>query len=373
MSKNYSAIKEKFPIRQLRQVYRVGFGLWCQVRKLWQSMRVREQLSRVVLKRRLAAQAEPVLERLNSLKKRTPGRKLCGILLAEHIGDIVACEPIIPWLRSQYPTDVLVWVTCPAYVGLLKHHPQLDAVEEIGSITVCGPIVQSGVFDRVVDLHIHLKPCAVFRLDYMKKWGNPEIDIGNYYCHGALLEAMSLGAGLARIEGQPHLTLPPEVSKKVDSLGLPSGFVVIHARSNDESRDWNDQNWNVLADLLVGQFGLPVIEVGLKPVLSERRKGVLNLCGKLSLVETAEVIRRAAVFFGIDSGPAHFANAFNVPSVILLGRFRQFQRYMPYTGFLRNHAETMIIQWDGPVLGIPVSEVLRHLEMLQKSFNVVPQ
>src|SRR5206468_5763828 len=130
------------------------------------------------------------------------GQKLCGILLTEHFGDIVACEPVIPWLKDQHPDDFVVWLTRPAYAGLLKQHPLLDAVEEVGSISVCGAVVRSGVLDRVVDLHLHRKPCTLFGRSHMKSWGRPEIDTENYFHHGTLLEVMSFGAGLPRLDGQ---------------------------------------------------------------------------------------------------------------------------------------------------------------------------
>jgi lipopolysaccharide heptosyltransferase III len=339
---------------------------------VWRIVRnLREHKSLASLNREIAVQAKSTLEKLKSLKAQHRGRKLCGILLTEHLGDIVACEPVIPWLKDQHPDDFVVWLTRPAYAGLLKQHPLLDAVEEVGSISVCGAVVRSGVLDRVVDLHLNRKPCTVFGSNYMKSWGRPEIDTENYFHQGTLLEAMSFGAGLPRLNGQPRLTLPPEAGWKVDGLGLPSSFAVIHARSNEETRNWDSARWNQLAEKLVDHFGLTLVEIGLDPVTITNGKDVINLCGQLSLIETAEVVHRAAFYFGTDSGPAHFANAFQIPSVILLGRYRDFNRYMPYTGFLRNHADSMIIQWEGPASEITVAEVLRRFEAIRTTVPIV--
>ena len=345
-------------VRRLRAICLKRLRAW---REEWQ------------IRRRIEDSAAPVIERLGVIKSNLPtGVKLTGILLTEHFGDIVACEPVIPWLRSQHSADFLVWLTRPDYSGLLKQHPVLDAVMDVGSISVCGEIIRSGVLDRVVDLHLHRKPCTVFGRYHIKRTGNPDIDTENYYHHGTLLEAMSVGAGLPRLDGQPHLVLPVEARKKIDSLGIPSGVVVIHARSNEQARNWDCARWNELAEKLVSQFGLTVVEIGLDPVLTANRKGVMNLCGQLSLIESAETVRRAAYFFGIDSGPAHFANAFEIPSVILLGLYRDFDRYMPFTGFLRNHAEPMIIQCGGPAAEITVAEVLRRFEAVRRFVPTVP-
>jgi ADP-heptose:LPS heptosyltransferase len=44
-----------------------------------------------------------------------------------------------------------------------------------------------------------------------------------------------------------------------------------------------------------------------------------NLCGQLSIVQSAKVIERAAAFYGIDSMLLHFARALAVPSVSVFG------------------------------------------------------
>src|SRR5207247_11449849 len=97
----YTLIKRLNPVRRI-------------VRKL------REYKSLASLNREIAAQARPTLEKLKSLKAQHRGQKLCGILLTEHFGDIVACEPVIPWLKDQHTDDFVVWLTRPAYSGLLN-------------------------------------------------------------------------------------------------------------------------------------------------------------------------------------------------------------------------------------------------------------
>ena len=387
ISDSNPATKGSLPYRLLRGIWRrtvrplLSAGNWFV--QMYDNRGGRE----ATRSRRIAAQADAVLKRLKQLKTTHPGRKLVGILLTEHFGDIVACEPVVPWLRTRHAGDLIVWITRPVYAGLLKEHPLLDAVVEADSISACGVIIRSGVLDRVVDLHLHRKPCTDFGGEHKKEWGNPGVDTENYYHQGTLLEAMSIGAGLPPLDGQPFLSLPPGETGKVGGLNLPPLFIAIHAISNEVSRNWNPERWNQLAAQITSRFGLPVVEIGFVPVLSDQDNDIpsrnnsmeslrLNLCGRLSLVETAEVIRRAAYFIGVDSGPAHLANAFKIPSVILTGQYRDFKHYMPYTGYLRDHAGEMVIQWDDPAAGIPVDEVLRRFEAVRGLFpanNAAPQ
>lgn len=312
----------------------------------------------------LMRQARKVVRALQDIKAHlAPGTPLIGILLAEHIGDIVASEPVIPYLKSKYAGAHLVWLTKPAFTQLLRYHPQVDSLVEISSISEARLIVRSGILDTAVDLHINRKRCLKFGRPYAKEWGDTSVDIRNYYARGALLEALSLSAGLPAQNGQPRLYLGP-ISSAVDRYDLPDRYIVFHTRSNELARNWNDSAWSELARRLISQFGVSVVEVGLQRVVRVDSPRYFDLCGKLSIVETAEVIRRSAAFFGIDSGPAHIANAFERPSVILLGAYAAFPRYMPFTGYLRENASQMVIQWPAPSAEIPVDEVVRRFEKL---------
>jgi len=52
----------------------------------------------------------------------------------------------------------------------------------------------------------------------------------------------------------------------------------------------------------------------------------------MRLREIAYVIKKSSVLIGIDSAFAHFANAMSVPFVAILGKFYNFEKYMPYSG-----------------------------------------
>ena len=50
----------------------------------------------------------------------------------------------------------------------------------------------------------------------------------------------------------------------------------------------------------------------------------LNLSNKLSILSTAEVIKRSSIFIGLDSGPSHIANAVGTKGIILMGDYYHF-------------------------------------------------
>lgn len=302
------------------------------------------------------------LARLQSIKaSMRPGQRLICIGLIEHFGDIVACEPVIRHVRARNPDAYLVWLVREPYRELVAFHPELDEVLLVTCMTEYSLLVEAEPADEFIDLHVNLRACTKFGFIHRKRRGDTTINVSNYYSHGGLMEAFCKSAGLPPLTEGPQLHLPSTVRAEVDTL-VPAGpFILIHASSNETARDWQTTRWVELIGSLASASGVGFIEVGLKPLVAGSVPGVVDLCGRLSLPQLAEVIRRSVGFIGMDSGPAHMANAFSRPSVILMGSYRAFDRYMPYSGFLHEHAKEMLIRWDGPAALIPVDVVAERV------------
>jgi len=292
-----------------------------------------------------------------SIKKDTPDRKFIVINLIEHFGDIVACEPVARYVKSRHPDAYLVWMVRKPYRDLVLHNPAIDQVFVLYCLTEWMYIAASGLFDEIIDLHPQNRECPVCRKPLLKHVGNAGITIETYYNYGNLLAAYCQSAGIPVIEDQPKLSIPRETGRRIDLLGLPERFVAVHCSSNEESRDWTQEKWRQLAQKIISDLDLPVVEIGLQPLLDLESGRYVNLCGQLSLLETAEVIRRAKMFIGIDSGPAHLANAVGTFGIILLGEYRIFKRYLPYSGGYESGENAKILYHDGPAADIPVKRV----------------
>ena len=291
-----------------------------------------------------------------------PYRPIIVIALVEHLGDIVAAEPVARYLRRESPHAYLVWAVKRGYRGLVEHNPQLDEVLPLGCLTEWIHLARSRAFDRVVDLQLQGRECAICREPLEKPEGDRGVTFRTYYALGNLLHAFCRAAGLPVLDGTPRVYIPRGVRAQVDGLELPQGYAVIHCSSNQEERDWSAAKWRELAGEIVASTKLRVVEVGLRPLVGSSPPGCLDLCGKLSILQTAEVIRRAEVFIGIDSGPAHLANAVGTYGIILLGDYGPFTRYLPYSGAFADsrHAEILYAE-QGPASTIPVQRVVEAL------------
>ena len=290
---------------------------------------------------------------------RGKSRVMVALALVEHLGDIVAAEPIARHARTTFPDADILWFVRKPYRVLPDAYPEVTNVIVVQCITEWLLIWSYGALDVVWDLHLSERPCPYCNA-FFRKPGEPgKITYETYYSLGNLLDAQCVSAGIDKLRDGPVLRSSPAIVKSVDALALPVRFIVIHAKSNDSARDWPEAKWLDLTNYLRTSFDGCVIEVGIEPcVIKSDGTQQRSLSGRLSVLETAEVIRRAELFIGIDSGPAHLANAVGTPGVLLLGHYQKFHHYMPYSGSYASELGATILRADGPVANLPVKDVI---------------
>ena len=287
-------------------------------------------------------------------KWRFSNRPLVAIALSEQMGDIVACEPISREVRRLHPTAYIVWFVRRPYLDLIVHNPNLDGyiIEKCpGQRT---RLLDTGIFDHVYNLHLsnrRCRYCAEVPVNRVADARN--ITYANYYNYGDLLYVFSQAAGLPALTADSQLYIPALTSARVRSLNLPPDYGVIHCRSSYAPRDWPARQWDELVAWLLEMYSYSVVEVGLEPTVQQAEPRFISLCGQLTILETAEVIKNARLFIGIDSGPAHFANAAGTEGVILLGQLFDYTDYLPYSGRYKRGDGVSILNW----LGHPCSEL----------------
>lgn len=281
--------------------------------------------------------------------------------LVEHMGDIVACEPVSRRMRVKYPNRKICWVSRIAFKEILESNPNIDRVIYVECLTEWIVLSKHQAGDVIVDLHVNYRECEHCRIPLYKNNFNALVTIKNWYDFGSLLNAFSIGAGIGCIDDHPNVYIQEINRKKIDSLNLDKRYIVIHRNSNDDSRDWANQKWIKLVEILVKENYL-IVDVGSESRINnlEITSGYLDLRGKLSILDTAELISRAELFIGIDSGPAHLANAVKAKAVVLLGVFKDFKKYHPYSGLYSVEGDKLRIVRNnsGPARDLHVVDVV---------------
>lgn len=292
------------------------------------------------------------------IRKEDPGRPIIAIMLLEHLGDIVACEPVARYLKQGRKDAYLVWGVKHAYREIVEHNPSVDMTLDIHCLSERLRLVEAGLFDEVIDLHFHDRYCSLCSRPLRKTHTEHAINLGNYFSFGGILSALSLSAGLPALDEPPRVYIPAASVHRIDSLNLPDRFIAVNCSSNAREKDWPAAKWTELADLIMNRFSVSVVEVGNSPVLSfSGHPKHIDLCGRLSILDSAEVIRRASLFIGIDSGPAHIANAVGTYGLVLMGSYLGFERYNPFSGGYGNGRNAEIIHQDGSIVDLPVDRV----------------
>ncbi len=126
-------------------------------------------------------------------------------------------------------------------------------------------------------------------------------------------------------------------------------------------KDWGQENWLRLMEKMHEAFpdwGMVFIGVMSESdrsceALAKWQGPAINLCGKLSVRQSAVLLQKAALFIGHDSGPMHLAAAQNVPCVALFGLHNK-----PGVWFAYGENHEIIYAGQKGVLSIKVEDVM---------------
>ena len=101
-------------------------------------------------------------------------------------------------------------------------------------------------------------------------------------------------------------------------------MAVIHPYAGYASKNWLDERFSELIEVLCKDYNIQAILVGSKDdkekinnIIAKSKTREVNIAGKTTLSELLVLIKRADIFIGVDSGPSHIAASVERPSVIL--------------------------------------------------------
>ena len=250
------------------------------------------------------------------------------------IGDIVLTTPVLRCLKQQGNVEVH-YLTKKAFAPVLEANPYIDRLhtisKEVGEVL---PALKAARYDFVVDLHHNLRswqvkralgvPGASFPKFNREKWllvrlkarYMPDVHIVDRYMYAV----RTLGVAY---DGKGLDYFVPPVAEVDPLIYVPDGrYAVFAIGAAHATKRLPAEQIEAVCRLLP----LPVLLVG-GPAEQEageqvaRRVGdpVQNLCGELSLNQSASLIRQAAVVISHDTGMMHIAAAFQKPLVSVWG------------------------------------------------------
>ena len=268
------------------------------------------------------------------------------VIQTSFLGDTVLTTPLIAELAKRGPVDV---VTTPASAGLLANHPGIRAVvpydKRGGDKGVRGFVrlarrlrrfgyddaylAQGSVRSAALALAVGARRRVGFATSAGRHLYNVNVEYREDLHHAARL------LRLARPDAAPAgAEIRPRLYPGIPERGAVDRFLALHDASSDTplvalapASVWATKRWPYYGELareLVSRarvvvLGAPDDAALAAEVCAAAGPEAMNASGVLSLLGSAELIRRCSVLVTNDSAPEHLASAVDTPTVAIFG------------------------------------------------------
>lgn len=273
------------------------------------------------------------------------------------IGDIVLTTPVVRCIKKEYPRAELHYLTKKQFQGIVESNPYIVKVHLLeGDIQpiVLGLLKEK--FDYVIDLHNNLRTRYVrallrqafnsrvesFKVNKLniRKWLLTRFKmkimpdqsiVDRYFATVKEINVKNDGQGL-------DYFIPELEEIKKDDLPMSHslGFVACAIGGQHETKKMPVEKWKQLCS----QLPFPIVLLGGKEDVAaaeEIRKvdevKVYSACGKFSLHESADIVKRARFVIAHDTGLMHIAAAFKKPIISIWGNTVPELGMYPYYGY----------------------------------------
>jgi predicted lipopolysaccharide heptosyltransferase III len=287
---------------------------------------------------------------VTTVRSGAPKRVL--IIKLRYLGDVLLSTPVLAALRTAFPQARLSMLVNPGTEAMLAENPHLDEVlivergrSPLRQLRFVAALRRRR-FDLVVDLTDGDRAAIVSRLTgaaVRVGFNRGDRWRGRLYTHLVPMRQQPVSMvrqHLMALEtlGIPVAPSPPvlnvraaDESAALDALAAAEiapaeRFVAVHPGARWWFKSWPADRFAGLIDYIQGKLGLKVVLLGgdqehgiATAILGHVEIGCRSLVGRLTLLELAALLRRAALFIGNDSGPMHIAAAMGTPVIGLFG------------------------------------------------------
>jgi ADP-heptose:LPS heptosyltransferase len=267
------------------------------------------------------------------------------IIQTAFIGDVILATSLIEETKKRYPQAKIQFLLRTGNESLLKNHPHLEKLwiwnkkggkyrnlfalvkeikqYEIDVIVNVQRFFSSGLFTTLIPAKLKIgfkqNPLSFLfskKINHLIPHAYPDAPYGAYHEVQRNIQLLNAIDDRVDISHDPK-AYPPKLyfspSEKVRTyLQGVEKYLVVAPTSVWETKEWPVSKWlelvrAVCADYKIFIIGAPVdSDKASQLCLSEN---VTNLCGQLSLLESAELMQKAHRVFVNDSAPMHLASS----------------------------------------------------------------
>lgn len=274
------------------------------------------------------------------------------------IGDVIHALPVSYAIKETFPDAHLTWVVEPPARELLDDNPYIDDIivfekkkfkESLGGfLSNFGPLrkrLKDGHFDIALDLQGLGKSAALayfsgatvrYGTCNMREFSDKiSMPVQGPNRNGHIVEryldvARAIGCRVDEVKfpmviSERDKELVPKILAKA---GVPLGvrYAVMAVGANWPNKRWPTSSYARLSDWFYSKKIIPVfvgggaVDEGLvAEICAKAEIPPINLVGRTSLKQLAQVILGSKIMIGGDTGPVHLAAGLKVPTVMLMG------------------------------------------------------
>lgn len=312
------------------------------------------------------------------------------VIRLDHIGDVITSIPALRALRKHYSKAHITIVVRSLTKEIIENCPYIDEIIVYDpfwyrgkkNLNILSHIkfihgLRKQKFDLAIDLRGELRNIILayktksrYRLAYDVKGGDFLLThIGDYKDNIHIIDRnlnLLKKIGINSNDRRLELFIARKEKKFIDDLlnnYKIKKFVIIHPGSGGNLKLWDNKKFANIGDYLSRKYNVIITgskneELIVNEIISNMDKKPINLIGKLSLNQLAELIRRAELFISPDSGPMHIAKAVNTKLIALFGT--SLSNVWGY-----NDKNSIIIENKGDVKLIKPESVIKSIKGLE--------
>ena len=281
------------------------------------------------------------------------------IIRFSSIGDIVLTTPVVRCLRKKFPDAVIHFLTKRSFRGILSHSPYIDKVFTLGdSFELMLHELKMEEYDYLIDLHHNLRSMRVKRsLHGVESFSFNKLNVEKFIYTKLKWNTLPKKHIVDRnLETLSHFGV------ENDGLGLDYFIPETSVVKNEDIPTSHLHGYIAIvigAALATKQLPVhklkelcaaieyPVILLGGKEdseagsaIAAADNIKIYNACGKFSLDESADLLRRSKLVVSHDTGLMHIAAALQKPIISVWGNT------VPAFGMYPYYGARSVLQFD---------------------------
>lgn len=274
------------------------------------------------------------------------------IIQTAHIGDVVLATPVVEALVEQYPKAAVDVLVRRGNEEIFAHHPQVHETlvwdktshKYLGLFRLLRQ-VRKRRYDLIVNVQRHLSTGLLTALSRAKeRVGFDKNPMSLFFTRrighrigAAAAPIHEVARNLQLLEGlantsfrRPVIHFPPRMNLPIE---VQKPYLCFAPGSVWFTKAWPSKNWIALLNRVPPHYHCYLLggasDHSLCQEIAQRttHDQVINLAGKLTLLESAWLMKGASMNFTNDSAPMHLASAVNAPVTAI------FCATVPWFGF----------------------------------------